>query len=193
MLLPDHADGAVERRREQYDHCDDEPRPDPPFLQGLCDVHLGHHEPRRVRDGAQCRQHLCAAVIATLDHPSPAEHRHDRWKLGPSQGNAQLERRAVLVSQFIKEQNGIAVPADEQCLGRACRGGPGLGHLIEELFGLHREDDRADDRNRRVLAIQIGAGALLNRGGYFLHAGVAGALPARRAARIDPLSMLKTE
>ena len=36
------------------------------------------------------------------------------------------------------------------------------------------QDDHADDADRRVLAVQVGAGAFLHGGGDLLHAGVAG-------------------
>ena len=61
---------------------------------------------------------------------------------------------------------------------------PDAGAPVEPQPGQH-EDDRADDGDGRVLTVEVGAGAFLDRRGDFTHAGRAGIADQHRAARVD--------
>ena len=120
-----------------------------PFTVDFRRILLGHHEPRRIRNGEDHRHHGHPAIVRAFHHPLPAPHGHDRRHVGFGQRDAQLEGGVRPMAQVVEKQHAVALALDEDGFRRPARGGPGLDQRVEKAGRVADQDHCAPRCCRR--------------------------------------------
>ena len=143
LLMPQHADDQQGRQHQGPKEQSRHPSLLPERGINLIQIHLGDHEPGRVRDFPRHGQNLDAAIIHAFDHTSLAFDSQRLGKIGPVHEQPELQGGLRAVPHIIQVKHIPAFTPDQQRLRRATGGGPALHQRIKKTERVHIKQQHA--------------------------------------------------